>query len=223
MTLRLALALTLLVACSSSSTPFAPEDARPDTAQDAPEDTGAAAEDSGAPDVATDTGSAQDTAPEAATDVPVDSGRDVGADTAGDVPVDAGYPCDRDRDGYRSNAAGCGGNDCDDARAEAHPGAVETCNGLDENCDGNADVNPARPDFPYDPAANAWCRAQMPHPERYTSAPPVCVPARSTVAPACAGASYWQCAGCRPDGRTPVCDALALPSGVFHEGICGPA
>lgn len=99
MTLRLALALTLLVACSSSSTPFAPEDARADTAQDAPGDTGATVEDTAGQDVPGDTGSAQDTAPEAAADVPVDSGRDVGAD----VPVDvrgapAGAFCWMDRD-----------------------------------------------------------------------------------------------------------------------------
>jgi predicted outer membrane repeat protein len=31
------------------------------------------------------------------------------------------------------------GTDCDDTRAAAHPGAVEVCNGADDDCDGNAD------------------------------------------------------------------------------------
>jgi hypothetical protein len=29
--------------------------------------------------------------------------------------------------------------DCDDTRAEVHPGAEEVCNGLDDNCDGTTD------------------------------------------------------------------------------------
>jgi hypothetical protein len=29
--------------------------------------------------------------------------------------------------------------DCDDARAQTHPGATETCNGIDDDCDGTAD------------------------------------------------------------------------------------
>ncbi|MFZ9915633.1 MAG: putative metal-binding motif-containing protein, partial [Phycisphaerales bacterium] len=36
--------------------------------------------------------------------------------------------------GYVTNST-----DCDDARAAAYPGAAETCNGLDEDCDGSAD------------------------------------------------------------------------------------
>jgi hypothetical protein len=45
-----------------------------------------------------------------------------------------GLLSDFDQDGYSV----CDG-DCDDARAIAHPGAAETCNGLDEDCDGTAD------------------------------------------------------------------------------------
>ena len=36
------------------------------------------------------------------------------------------------------------GEDCDDTRPEAHPGADELCNGLDDDCDGNGDL----PDMP---------------------------------------------------------------------------
>ena len=47
---------------------------------------------------------------------------------------DAGPPCaDDDGDGYR--AAGCGGDDCDDADPARHPGATDVCDGDDEDCD----------------------------------------------------------------------------------------
>jgi hypothetical protein len=55
---------------------------------------------------------------------------------------------DRDSDGY---GAGCDrGPDCDDTDAQRHPGAIERCNGLDDDCDGTGDV--ARSD-----ALDAWC------------------------------------------------------------------
>jgi len=41
---------------------------------------------------------------------------------------------DADRDFYFDEA--CGGTDCADDRSQAHPGAVELCNGLDDDCDG---------------------------------------------------------------------------------------
>lgn len=48
----------------------------------------------------------------------------------------AGLHCscvDADGDGHY--AARCGGDDCDDARAEVHPGAREVCDGRDDDCD----------------------------------------------------------------------------------------
>lgn len=45
---------------------------------------------------------------------------------------------DRDRDGHR--ALRCGGDDCDDDNANRAPGLAETCDGLDNDCDGAADV-----------------------------------------------------------------------------------
>lgn len=60
------------------------------------------------------------------------------------------YFKDADGDGFGSAPAQCrcgpgGGytastsNDCDDNNASAHPGAAETCNGFDDNCDGVVD------------------------------------------------------------------------------------
>ena len=45
--------------------------------------------------------------------------------------------CDADRDGF-----GCDGvDDCDDTNANVYPGALEVCDGRDNNCDGNTDDN----------------------------------------------------------------------------------
>ena len=35
------------------------------------------------------------------------------------------------------------GDDCDDTRASVYPGAVEYCNGVDDDCDDTVDDNPA--------------------------------------------------------------------------------
>jgi hypothetical protein len=62
------------------------------------------------------------------------------------------YP-DRDGDGYgdryatRASCAGGTGwapsaDDCDDSRADTHPGATEVCNGIDDDCDGTIDDVP---------------------------------------------------------------------------------
>ncbi len=45
--------------------------------------------------------------------------------------------CDADGDGHATTAGG--GDDCDDADPEVHPGAVEHCNGVDDNCNGLVD------------------------------------------------------------------------------------
>ncbi|WP_141588363.1 putative metal-binding motif-containing protein [Myxococcus sp. AB056] len=58
---------------------------------------------------------------------------------------------DKDRDGFGLNGPGTEAcdppselhvevtGDCNDARADIHPNAVEACNGVDDNCDGRAD------------------------------------------------------------------------------------
>jgi hypothetical protein len=45
--------------------------------------------------------------------------------------------CDGDLDGYAT--AACGGADCDDRRPSVYPGAVEVCDGRDQDCDGTID------------------------------------------------------------------------------------
>jgi hypothetical protein len=46
-------------------------------------------------------------------------------------------PLDEDADSFPS--AACGGTDCDDGDPDRHPGATETCNGLDDDCNGASD------------------------------------------------------------------------------------
>ena len=72
-----------------------------------------------------------------------------GLPCAADVDCAAGEVCisglctvggtDADGDGYAT------GSDCDDADATIHPGAVEACNGTDDDCDGSVDEGCAPP------------------------------------------------------------------------------
>jgi hypothetical protein len=68
-------------------------------------------------------------------DEPVDGAswyRDLDADGYGD-PYTRAFQCEAP-EGYVADD-----DDCDDAAAEVHPGAVEVCNGTDDNCDGVVD------------------------------------------------------------------------------------
>ncbi len=66
----------------------------------------------------------------------VDNNCDTLAD--GNDPLCPGA-CDSDGDGYA--AFSCGGSDCDDGRADVHPGTVEVCSdGVDNNCNGLTDL-----------------------------------------------------------------------------------
>ncbi len=86
---------------------------------------------------------------------------------------------DRDRDGYGAfGGAGCPGTgvDCNDDLAAAHPGAAEICDGMDNDCDLEADEArceefDANGDARVDGAELAWlgrafgeCRAEPPLP-----------------------------------------------------------
>ena len=48
------------------------------------------------------------------------------------------YTCDYDNDGY-NRTGGCGGSDTNDYNISIHPGAVEVCNGVDDNSNGAVD------------------------------------------------------------------------------------
>jgi len=61
--------------------------------------------------------------------------------TTDSEPVDTGEPAaqepDRDQDGHRADV------DCDDENPDVHPEAVDFCNGVDDDCDGEVDEDPS--------------------------------------------------------------------------------
>ncbi|MDP2304629.1 MAG: putative metal-binding motif-containing protein, partial [Pseudomonadota bacterium] len=74
-----------------------------------------------------DTGSGKDTDTDADTDTDTDSDTDTDTDT--DVSDD------EDADGHQATDAG--GDDCDDTNAYVYPGAIEYCDTVDQDCDGD--------------------------------------------------------------------------------------
>ncbi len=63
--------------------------------------------------------------------------RDDNCDGVAGFVIAPGDTEDDDRDGYPDE--GCGGNDCDDRDPFNHPGGIELCDGLDNDCDGTVD------------------------------------------------------------------------------------
>jgi hypothetical protein len=82
---------------------------------------------------ATSDGSSADTSQDAIDEQPTDTGADA-------------LDCDQDKDGYRAATAQCGGNDCCDNDALAHPNetlfytTADNCGSFDYNCDGSIET-----------------------------------------------------------------------------------
>jgi len=70
--------------------------------------------------------------PNPSKDVPAETGE---VDTGTDSPADTGALEDADQDGFSAQV------DCDDLDAATYPGAPETCDELDNDCDGEIDEN----------------------------------------------------------------------------------
>ena len=62
-------------------------------------------------------------------------------DDEDDCADDAVCECDADGDGQEATGTRCGGTDCDDVDPAVYLGATETCDGKDNNCNGNIDEN----------------------------------------------------------------------------------
>ncbi|MCB9506448.1 MAG: putative metal-binding motif-containing protein [Myxococcales bacterium] len=79
------------------------------------------------------------------TDMPCPDGLDcvtiTDGETAYSVCLDPDFCVDADGDGF-GVGPGCRGADCDDDNDTISPGATETCNGTDDDCDGRVDDNP---------------------------------------------------------------------------------
>jgi len=76
-----------------------------------------------------------------------DDGNTIDGDGCSATCTSEGPVCtDVDHDGYFAEGASCGtAADCDDTDASVHPGAIETCDNVDNNCDGSIDEDLTRP------------------------------------------------------------------------------
>lgn len=140
---------------------------------------------------------------DAATPAPMDAGPSPTSDAGPSPTLDAGPPptpdsgpspdggCATDADGDGFLALACGGDDCDDGDPRVHPGAMETCDGVDEDCSGSVD----------DGSASDWCAGAGAPPS--TTGPWACEAGECTFT-ACVG-DFLDCgpgAGCETDGAS---------------------
>jgi len=144
-------------------------------------------------------------------------GNDGDCETAlGSDPCNANVRCDSatatcdfstlDTDGDGHAPVACGGDDCDDSRPSAHPGAIESCDGLDDDCDTVPD--------------NA---AVCPNPGEYCQSPKVCACKPENV---CEGTCVdtqtdpYNCGACGKTCTFGGCVAGACSCGS-GETLCG--
>jgi hypothetical protein len=67
-----------------------------------------------------------------------------GRDDDCDGSIDEGCCIDADHDGHARVGSCPSGDDCNDSNAAVYPGAIEICDGLDNDCDGTTDVIASR-------------------------------------------------------------------------------
>lgn len=133
---------------------------------------------------------------------------------------------DGDRDGHLRTDATCEGDvlpldDCDDTDPLVYAGALERCNGVDDDCDGVLDEG-----------ANEWCtmRARATGDTEVTASCGVNAGIARCVVSSC-GALSADCDrvlgnGCETDLRTEVANCggcgIACGSGICDDGLCVP-
>jgi len=131
------------------------------------------------------------------------------------TPGKANVACDLDGDGYPSVSSAGAQADCNDLNKQIFPGAVETCNGIDDDCNGQTDEDLVAP--PGTCMTKGWC-ALDPEPGK-----PVAQ---------CDGAGGFQChykAGYESitetqcDGVDNDCDGLTDEGLTNACGSCGSA
>jgi hypothetical protein len=141
-----------------------------------------------------------------------------GADDDCDGETDEG--CDDDKDGFcdstMSYAAGasCKQTDCNDLATSIYKDATETCNGVDDNCDGKTDEG-------CDDDGDGWCESGMTVTDKASckgsnGKGTDCKDTDKLINPGveevCSTSYDDNCDGktdVKADGKTPVCDACA--------------
>jgi hypothetical protein len=140
--------------------------------------------------------------------------------TSDDSPSPDGASCDADGDGHM--AMSCGGDDCDDNNPDAYPGAVESCDGIDENCDGRAD---RLPDGGFDPLADMPCAGRYSEGGTVVRAPHCYVRGEMTPCGQISTAFPYDgaCYGCWQRSGQPVSCAEWCSGANICSGSCDPA
>jgi hypothetical protein len=153
------------------------------------------------------------------------NGYDDNCDGVADEGVTTTFYVDADGDGYGSPAAttqACStppgyaptSADCDDAASSTHPGAGESCDGVDQNCDGQVDEG--------NPSGGSQCATGIPGQcasglTVCTGGAVVCAPKYPAVAEACLDGLDNDCNGLADDG----CDGGVCPAGFNAvNGTC---